>query len=179
MEDYSPDSDFVTEYCLLRPRVTKLALRYVRDQYAAEDIVSDSFLSFYKVYKTIPAESNRAAYLMSIVKNNCLNYLYAKQNHLRIEKNIHSAQIRMVEENIRSLEMCDPMKLFENEVHTIAMRTLSKLSDMDRLVFEKSRFEGKTYAEIANDCGISVRRVTSIIQKVLAKLRHSLKDYLK
>lgn len=156
----------------------KLALRYVRESIAAEDIVSDSFVSFYNNFDTLPPDANKAAYLVTIVKNNCLNYLYAKQNHLRIEKNIHANHLRIVEENIRSLQMCDPQKLFEREVQVIIKDTLSKLPEKERVVFEKSRFEGKTYAEIAQECNISVRNVTAIIQKVLAKLRVGLKDYL-
>lgn len=169
----------MTFYGLYQPRLIKIAMRYVRDSIAAEDIVSDSFVSFFKTYRQLPPESNKAAYLVTIVKNNCLNFLYAKQNHLRIEKDIHASHLRLVEENIRSLEMCDPKKIFENEVHLIIMETLSKLSETDRQVFEKSRFEGKTYMEIAQDCNISVRKVTSIIQNVLAKMRVALKDYLK
>ena len=178
MEEIDINKEFVTIYGLYQPRLTKIAMRYVRDPLAAEDIVSDSFVSFYKTYKTLPPDSNKASYLVTIVKNNCLNYLYAKQNHLRIEQNIHASHLRLVEENIRSLQMCDPQKLFANEVHVIIMDTLSKLSETDRQVFEKSRFEGKTYMEIAQDCDITVRKVTSIIQNVLAKLRKALKDYL-
>lgn len=179
MEGLDSDILFVTDYKRLRPKVTRLAIRYVRDPMAAEDIVSDSFAAFLKIFKTIRGDMNRDAYLMSIVKNNCLNYLYAKQNHLRIEKDIHDTGARMIEENIRSLKLCDPMRLFENEVHSITVTTLSKMSELERRVFEKSRFEGKTYAEIAEECGITVRKVTSIMQKVLAKLRLSLKDYIK
>lgn len=157
----------------------KMAMRYVRDSIAAEDIVSDSFMSFYKSFEQLPSEANKAAYLVTIVKNNCLNYLYAKQNHLRIEKNIHAHHLRQVEENIRSLQMCDPERLFENEVQLIVRDTLSDLSEQECRVFEMSRYEGRTYAEIAQECGISIRKVTSIIQKVLAKLRSALKDYLR
>lgn len=178
MENKGFNSEFVTLFGLYQPRLMKMAMRYVRESIAAEDIVSESFVSFYNNFDQLPPDSNKAAYLMTIVKNNCLNYLYAKQNHLRIEKNIHAHHLRLVEENIRSLQMCDPQKLFEREVQFIVRDTLSSLSDTEREVFEKSRYEGKTYAEIAQECEISVRRVTSIIQKVLAKLRVELKDYL-
>ena len=55
---------------------------------------------------------------------------------------------------------------------------MSKMPELTKMVFSKSRNEGKTYAEIAEECGISVRQVTSEIQKALAILRNALKDYM-
>ena len=52
------------------------------------------------------------------------------------------------------------------------------MPELTRIVFMKSRDEGKTYAEIAKECGISQRQVTSEIQKALALLRTDLKDYI-
>jgi RNA polymerase sigma-70 factor (ECF subfamily) len=84
----------------------------------------------------------------------------------------------MVNANIRSLQACNPEKLFANEIHSIVAEAIQKMPDLTRIVFVKSREEGKTYEQIAMECGISVRRVTSEMQKALAVLRHALKDYM-
>lgn len=55
---------------------------------------------------------------------------------------------------------------------------LAKLPDNIRIVFEKNRFEGMTYAEIAVEHNISVKTVEAYMTKALKHLRVELKDYL-
>lgn len=55
---------------------------------------------------------------------------------------------------------------------------LAKLPDNIRIVFEKNRFEGMTYTEIAAEHNISVKTVEAYMTKALKHLRIELKDYL-
>ena len=170
--------EFGQLYNMYRQRFVIIARRYVRDRMVAEDIVADSFVSFWNNRANIPSEANLPAYILTIVKNNCLNWLHAQQIHMRIEQQLQTTQSRLIESNIRSLESCDPERLFASEVQKIVTEAMVKMPELTRMVFIKSRNEGKTYAEIAEDCGISVRQVTSEIQKALAILRNELKDYM-
>lgn len=159
-------------------RFVIIARRYVRDTAVAEDLVTDSFMAFWEGRERLAADLNVPAYLLTIVKNNCLNWLQTQQTHLRIEKHLHSRQYQMVSANLRSLEACDPRRLFADEVAQIVRQAVASMPELTRTVFEANRFYEKTYAEIAEEQGISVRRVTSEIQRALALLRHELKDYL-
>ncbi len=159
-------------------RFVIIARRYVRDAAVAEDLVTDSFMAFWECRDRLASDLNAPAYLLTIVKNNCLNWLQTQQNHLRIEKQLHGRQYRMVSANLRSLEACDPRRLFADEVTQIVRRAVASMPELTRTVFEANRFHEKTYAEIAEEQGITVRRVTSEIQRALALLRHELKDYL-
>lgn len=167
--------DLYTRY---RQRLVVIARRYVRNSMVAEDIVAESFVSFYNKFAALPNDTNIPSYILTIVKNNCLNYLHAQQLHLRIDQQAASDRARMVNANIRSLQACNPEKLFANEIHSIVAEAIQKMPDLTRIVFVKSREEGKTYEQIAMECGISVRRVTSEMQKALAALRQALKDYM-
>ena len=167
--------DLYTRY---RQRLVVIARRYVRNSMVAEDIVAESFVSFYNKFAALPNDTNIPSYILTIVRNNCLNYLHAQQLHLRIDQQAASDQARMVNANIRSLQACNPEKLFANEIHSIVAEAIQKMPDLTRIVFVKSREEGKPYEQIAMECGISVRRVTSEMQKALAVLRHALKDYM-
>ena len=176
--DSNIKNEFGHLYNQYRQRFVLIARRYVRDRMVAEDIVADSFVSFWNNRNSIPSDSNLPAYILTIVKNKCLNWLHAQQIHMRIENNIQTAQSRLVDANIRSLESCDPERLFASEVREIVKEATSRMPELTRIVFENSRNEGKTYAEIAKECGISTRQVTSEIQKALAILRRALKDYM-
>lgn len=159
-------------------RFVVIARRYVRDAVVAEDLVTDSFVAFWENRERLAADVNAPAYLLTTVRNNCLNWLQSRQTHLRIQQQLHSSQYRMVSANIASLEACDPRRLFADEVSQIVRDALSTMPDLTRIVFESNRFYDKTYADIAREQGISVRRVTSEMQRALAMLRTELKDYL-
>ena len=167
--------DLYTQY---RQRFVVIARRYIRNSMVAEDIVAESFISFYNKCATLPADTNIPSYILTIVRNNCLNYLHAQQLHMRIDQQAASDHARMVNANIRSLQSCNPEKLFAKEIHSIVAEAIQKMPDLTKIVFVKSREEGKTYEQIALECGISVRRVTSEMQKALAALRQALKDYM-
>lgn len=176
--DSNIKNEFGHLYNQYRQRFVIIARRYVRDRMIAEDIVADSFVSFWNNRNNIPSDTNLPAYILTIVKNKSLNWLHAQQIHMRIENNIQTTQARLVDANIRSLESCDPERLFASEVQRIVKDAASRMPELTRIVFEKSRNEGKTYAEIAKECGISNRQVASEIQKALSILRKALKDYM-
>lgn len=170
--------EFGDLYDQYRQRFVIIARRYVRDHIVAEDIVADSFVSFWNNRENIPSDTNLPAYILTTVKNKSLNWLHSQQIHLRIENQIQTTQARLVESSIRSLESCDPERLFALEVRNIVKNATERMPELTKIVFEKSRNEGKTYAEIARECGISNRQVASEIQKALAILRNALKDYM-
>lgn len=171
-------SEFEQLYAQYHPRFVVIARRYVRDAMVAEDLVTDSFVSFWENRERLDASVNRAAYLLTIVRNKCLNWLHAQQLHLRVEKQLHGQQYRLVAANILSLEACNPSGLFAEEVVRIVQQALEKMPDQTRRIFEANRFHDKTYAEIAAELGISQRKVTSEIQRALSLLRKELQDYL-
>ena len=97
---------------------------------------------------------------------------------MRIEEQLQTRVARIYDSSIRSLEAYNPERLFAGEVHKIVAEAMMKMPELTRIVFAKSRSEGKTYAEIAQECGITHRQVTSEIQKALSILRNALKDYM-
>lgn len=155
-----------------------IARRYVRDTTAAEDLVMESFTSFWENRSKIASDTNLPAYIAVTVKNNCLNWLNSRQLHLAKQRDIHDLQSRLVAANIRSLSSCDPHKLFSDEIRGIVETEMKRMPLITRQVFELSRFYGKTYAEIAASLGISQRRVASEMQRALSFMRDALKDYL-
>ncbi len=170
--------EFGELYARYQPRFVVIAQRYVRSADIAEDLVADSFASFWEEREKLPNDVNIPAYILTMVKNRCLNHLSAVQRHNRIEHQIYTTHSRIVEHSVNSLKLCNPDELFADEVVHILERELQRMPELRRVVFQESRFGNKTYAEISQEQGISVRRVTSEIQLALATLRFELKDYL-
>lgn len=160
-------------------RFVVVARRYVRDVAVAEDLVADSFAAFWEERDgRAAAAACKPAYLLTIVKNRCLDHLRAQQLHLRIARALHSQQSLMTQESLRALSRCDPDALFADEVARIVQRELAVLPELTRAVFEANRYREKTYAEIAAELGIPQRRVATEVSKALAALRRALADYL-
>lgn len=161
-----------------KSRFVTVAYGYLRDEMVAEDIVSDCFLSFWDKRNTLPADVNAPAYIMTSVKNRCLNWLNEQSRHAEIEQKLHQTRQRVTQVNIRSLELCDPQELFAGEVAEIVARQLAMMPELTRDVFKANRYMDKTYKEIAEEFDIPPRRVEYELQKAVRLLQIALKDYL-
>lgn len=174
-------AEFGRLFMTYRPRFEIIARRYVRNDAVAEDIVSDSFMAFWEsgARNSPPlAEEGYPAYILTIVRNKCLDWLRAQSLHSRHERQLYELRRRVIAADIRSLEAIDPQELFTDEVETIVQRSLEALPELTRRVFVARRFEGRSYKQIAAECGISERRVEFEQEKAIRQLRVALKDYL-
>lgn len=170
--------EFGRMFAQLRPRFESLANRYVRNQTVAEDIVAESFMTLWERREKIAPDSNIPAYILTIVRNRCLDWLRAQIRHSQIEQRLYGLRQEIVEADIQSLEAFDPNEICSKEVEQIIHETLERLSPLTRQVFEARRFDEKSYKEIAETCGITVRRVEFELTKALKEFRTALRDYL-
>ena len=179
MEIMTLDSYKLTRlYNDYREPLVTVARLYVRDRMVAEDIVADSFVKLYHALPSLPEDTRVEAYLTTIVKNQCLNYLKSVKVHKAVEGDMKDHQQRLVDEGIRGLSALEPESLFASEVQRIVSETLGKMENLTQRVFAESRYSGKTYNEIADTLGIPPRKVHTEIEKALKLLRKALSDYL-
>ncbi|WP_290539812.1 RNA polymerase sigma-70 factor [Alistipes sp.] len=171
-------AELSTIYSEYYQKLVIIALRYVRAKSAAEDIVTDSFVSFWEHRDKFTRADNKIGYLLTIVKHNCMNYLHRQQSFYKIEQQLGCENQRMLNESIRALGNFEPTTFYATEVQQIIRRELDKLPELTRKIFEQNRFMDKTYDEIAEELGITRRKVTSEIQNVLAIMRKALAEYL-
>lgn len=172
--DLQSFTQFFNDY---RGRFTHFAYSYVGDKMVAEDIVLESLMSYWESRSTIHANSNISGYVLTIVKNKCLNYL----NHQRIRQNAEDYLLQTEEWeldlHINSLEAFEPSLIFSKEIQQIVKETLEQLPEQTRIIFIKSRFENLSHKQIAEEMGVSTKSVEFHITKALKSLRITLKDY--
>lgn len=162
-------------------RFVAIARSYVRDEAAAEDIVSECFTTFWDRRGSIELKSSPEAYILKSVKNRCLNWLRDNSRLLNAEGPMDpevNAKVRAMLSEIAVIENNEMGDIFSSEVEGIFRRFLADIPDLSRDIFLSSRFEDLTYDEIAAKYGVSPRKVKREIQKALEILRASLKDYL-
>ena len=175
------ESDFETLFNKYHSAFVQIANSYVHDFQVAEDITNESFAILLENSVAgggILRTDNYAAYIYSTVKNKCLDYLRIHHSRIEIQKQMHLTRNRMQVYDMNSLYSSVPDKLFESELYDLVRDCIKGMPDLTRTVFIASRFEDKTYAEIADELHIPQRQVTAHIQKALKILRVELKDYL-
>ena len=171
-------AEFGRLFATWRARFEAIACRYVRSAAVAEDLVSDSFMSFWENRGRIPADANLQTYILIIVRNKCLDWLRAQSLHAKIEQEVYELRRRVLAADIRSLQAFNPEEIFSEEVAAIVRQSLDRLPELTRDVFIARRFEEMSYKEIAEKYGITVRRVEFELEKAVKQLRVALKDYL-
>ncbi|MDR2968790.1 MAG: RNA polymerase sigma-70 factor [Tannerellaceae bacterium] len=144
------------------------AHRYIESWETCEDVVQDTFYKIWKNRRKLEISASGRNFLITSVRNGCIDYLRRKETEtLWKEKELQHNTIYAAE-NIYST----------TELEEILNSALKRLPENVRTVFEQSRFEGKTYADIASGQSISVKTVEAYMTRALKQLRIELKDYL-
>ncbi|HBH09649.1 MAG TPA: RNA polymerase sigma-70 factor [Rikenellaceae bacterium] len=152
------------------------AVGLVRDRFQAENIVDDAIFHLWEIRETVEIQTSLKGYLFSSVRNRSLNYLASAVR--KKYKDIPDDEYQLVMDSLTAISKDDIYgKLFEDELKKCLMKELGGLSPECRKVFEKSRFDGLTYKEIANELGISVNTVKYHIKNALSVLRNGLGKY--
>lgn len=151
---------------------------YVNDKEVAKDIVSEAFTTFWEKRTQFSEEDNHLAYILTIVKNKCLNHLQHNKTKIRIQKEIDDHEAWLLNLKINTLEACDPEFLFSNEIQQIIDETLLKLSPKTRKIFMSNRYDQLSYKQIAEELELSTKSVEFHMSKSLYQLRLALKDFI-
>lgn len=160
-------------YC---PFLEKFAEGYVINKDEASDIVQSVFLAFWERKEKLKQDTNLNNYLITLTKNQCLNYL----KHLKVQQAYLESQPSNENElllNYYALEKLNEDKLVFNELSKSIEKAIDSLPRQCREIFMMSRFENMKYHEIADKLGISVKTVEKKMSISLEILRVALKDY--
>jgi RNA polymerase sigma-70 factor, ECF subfamily len=143
------------------------ALKIVKDQDTAREIVHSVFVSLWEKADSIDFSRPVKPYLYTSVYNRSINYL---RDHKKFTGEEKIDPERFVQ-NYDSLE--------SGEMEERVYAAIAGLPDKTREIFEMSRFENKKYQEIASIQNISIKTVESRMSEALKILRVKLSDYIK
>lgn len=146
------------------------AKRFIENQLVREDIVQEVFCAIWEKRKSIRLTSSGKNYLITAVKNSCLNYIRKESSFMNYEEITH--------EN-KPLYEIDAEDLYDiRELEKLFEEALNKIPETYRLAFVLNRFNGKKTEEVAQMMNVSVRTIERYRGKALEILQHELKDYL-
>ncbi len=168
--DSSLPVDFETLYTTYYPRMFRFAKVYVGSDAEAENIVQDVFLHIWEKKEVIRIQGSVLSYLLSIVKYRALDWF---RHQMHVEEHKEEYVLRMM-----ALQKVQDSPFQEEELKKQIWDAINKLPEKCRVIFIKSRFEGKKNREIAQELNISVNTVENQMGIALKKLKTDLKDYL-
>ncbi|MCB0652574.1 MAG: RNA polymerase sigma-70 factor [Saprospiraceae bacterium] len=134
-----------------------------------EDLVQDVFFELWRKHESLQINTSIKAYLRRAAVNKTLNYIRDQRlKTVDVEKSpdLHS-KFTEAPENLEASEMQERIDL-----------AIDELPEKCRMVFVLSRFEEKSYKEIAEDLDISVKTVENQISKALKILRTALDSFM-
>lgn len=151
--------------------LVRFAIEFVKDQDAAEDLVQEVFVKIWERKENISITTGIKPYLFMSVKNHCLNKLKAEQRNAFLHDD-YAEDNRFVthhtDQSTDTIDLAQHIKL-----------ALEKLPPRCALIFKLSRFEDKSYKEIAESLELSVKTVEAQMGKALSIMRSQLSPYLK
>ena len=169
--------NFDALYKKMQPKLYAYCRKFINDPETVRDLVHDAFVIVWKEIDTSAIHTSVAAYLKKTVHNLCLLHLRDQQIHRRYE-NYAAFKLKEAELNFFSPDYGTYSSIFLKDIEDIVNNCIEKLPAQSRRIFEMSRMKGMSYAEIADELGISVRTVENQIYRALAVLKIELKDYL-
>ena len=146
------------------------AYQYFSDRDTVEDIVQNLFYKLWQRRERLEIHSSFRAYLYKAVYNNTLQVLKEKNSLQPLESHDGTYEIILSDTIFDTVE--------SKEIQVIIEKTLAKMPERVRRIFELSRFEGLRYREIAAHLSISIKTVEANMGKALKIFRKSLREYL-
>jgi len=149
-------------------KLYSFTLNYLKSTSETEELVQSVFLKVWENHKTIRIESSFKSWLFTIAYNEICN-TFRRRSHLK--KFIEEQLIENFQTSGETEELIEYNSLLE-QVNKI----IAKLPERQRTIFLKSRQDGKSNKEIANELGLSSGTVDNYISESLKFIRIRLQD---
>ncbi len=146
-----------------------LALRILGNYEAAEDVIQEVFVRFWKQPSSYdPARGRFVTWLLSVVHNACIDQLRRKnQNNISLDYAETDGQLNQLAAGRTSVEEEVWLKVQREAIR----RALQKLPSEQAQLVDLAFFKGHTHQEIAANTGLPLGTVKSRIRQGLLKLK--------
>lgn len=143
-----------------RDRVYASCYRMVGDAQVAEDLLQESFLRILRYSDTFKGDAAFTTWLYRLVRNVCLDHM---KREARLDERSRSWALEHLRE-VGTREAEDPRT-------DLVRSALYELPPDRREVLVLSRYEGLSYAEIADVCGTTVGAIKVRAHRAMRELR--------
>jgi len=148
-------------------RLFGFALSYLKSKEDTEGLVQDVFLKIWENRKNLKKESSLKSYLFTIAYHDMCRIFRKKQIHEKYKEEISIADNKTI-----NMEEQLEYKAILEQVDKL----VDKLPEKQKIIFIKSRKEGKSTHEIAEEMNLAPGTVDNQISATLKFLRKHISD---
>jgi RNA polymerase sigma-70 factor, ECF subfamily len=161
--------------------VFRTANGFVHNSDDANDIAQEVFISVYQSLKNFKGESTLSTWIYRITINASLLFLKRslKRNLFhQIDELLHSGKSK--DSSLLPIEDSHPGNILEDKQRAeILHKTISSLSENQRIAFTLSKYDDLSYKEISDIMKLSIPAVESLLHRAREGLREKLKNIYK
>ena len=170
----SYDSDekaFKQLFDLFAGRLLQFSKSFLKNEYLAEEVVSDVFFKIWLKRKELAEMENIKAYLFKATYNTTLNYLGEKQRKKAIS-------LDDIEVDLGVDRICPETSLINKELKNMIDRVIESLPARCKLIYRMAKVEQMKYKEIAELLDISVKTIDHQLTIATKKIGEVIYAYL-
>ena len=143
-------------------RIFAFALKYLKSKEEAEGLVQNVFMKLWENRKALKKESSLKAYLFTITYHNMCKVFRKRKIHSKLVEKAEQVTIQKIELE-KQIEYRFTLKNIDN--------LINKLPEKQKLIFIKSRKEGKSTSEIAEEMNLAPGTIDNNISMAIKFLR--------
>jgi RNA polymerase sigma factor (sigma-70 family) len=162
--DFSPASEIYDRYS---SRIYNFAYRFLRNSEAAEDATQEVFVKMLKHANQFHGDAKLSTWLFSITANWCRDYLRKAENKAKETEEVLIALPA-------PMELSPDRNLERREDQHRVQKALGALTPEQREAILLSRYQGLSYAEIAQISGCSEGAVKTRVFRAMETLKKAL-----
>ncbi|WP_346854839.1 RNA polymerase sigma-70 factor [uncultured Draconibacterium sp.] len=150
--------------------------QFISDVDASKSTAQQAFINLWLNRDKVERVNGIRAFLYTAAKTGCLNYLRHEKYKIQYQKHtIAEKENRLNQDILQSFQF---NRLEYMELEEMIQSAIDKLPEKCKVVFMKSRFEGKKNQEIADELNMALKSVESNITRALKILRKELQEVL-
>lgn len=155
---------------MLEPDIRRYIQRKVNDPYAVDDVLQETFLSFYQNFHRIDPVENLRPYLFRIARNKCFDDLRKLERNSNVSLDDEPVQMRV------SFTQADQQPKPDDLTHWVLLHlevqeAIEQLPENQRETLQLFSEEQMSYAEIAEIMEVSIGTVKSRLYYAKKNLR--------
>lgn len=158
-------------------QVYNVSLGFLRNNEEAEDLSQEVFIHIYQKLRTFKGNSRLSTWIYRITVNKCLEHIRESKRQKRRAKLLSLFGANSGAEHI-AVHYDHPGIILENKERAALLHSkIDELPENQRIAFTLHKFEGLSYAEIANVMNLSLASVESLMHRAKQNLKEKLRAY--
>lgn len=166
MSEQNSQTAFRDFYNMTYDRLFRIAYYYTHHEEWSQEIVLDVFMKLWEHRHQLLNITNIEDYCFILVKNTSLNYIDKEERRPTLSADA------LQEPTDQAISPED--NLISEELFARYVKALDRLPERCREVFIRIREEKQTYAQVAEELGISTKTVDAQLQKATIRLKEML-----